>query len=204
MKVYKVNAIDFENIKKNVKKQVEDDLAILHTLELPTIKRIINFDPLHPIFLEKPKLIQSHYNLPSSDHQIIYIFSIKTLLNQDEFSNFIGHLKSFKTNQNDGYTQITTAKSNGIKNYPIGRANAVVYVGTSKSIASRLQQHVGHGSKNTATIMLRKWLEFKDKNLQIEFSYFDFGKKVNPDLIKRIEHQLSIQLNPLLGHNRRA
>jgi hypothetical protein len=80
----------------------------------------------------------------------------------------------------------------------------VVYVVTSESMASRVRQHVGCGAKNTATIMIRKWWGVLEGNLKLNYSHYDFGPDMNPELLKRLEYQISNQFKPLIGHNRKA
>lgn len=148
--------------------------------------------------------MRKKFNLPPKGSQIIYIISIKTASSQDDFTQFLETLNHIKKVDHEGCSHITTSKSEGIDHFPVCSSNAVVYVGTSQSLASRLQQHVGHGSKGTATIMLRKWYGVEEKKLKIRHGYYDFGPNMNADLLKRLEYQISNQLKPLIGHNRRA
>lgn len=199
--------INFRELVQAVKIDVEKDLSDLKELEkfeFPAFTEITDFDPLNPLFAQKPRVIEEHFGLPSKGNQVIYIYFIKNELTKEQFDNLINGLKDFKKNDHDGYTQITTAKTNGIENFQVNKKNNVIYVGTSGSSASRLQQHVGHGSKGTATIMLRKWPGLSEGHLKIGFGYYNFQENVSPDLLKRLEFYISSQLNPLVGHNRRA
>ena len=192
----------YSTIKLKVIDEIQNDISLVTSLELPSFIEIQSFNPLDDVFKLKPKQIESKFQLPEKNNQVIYIFSLETKLSSSEFAMFINDLERVKKIDNDGHTQITTAK----RKHPYADWNesSCLYVGTSKSLASRLQQHIGYGSKDTATIMLRKWGGVLDGSFQIRYGYYNFGKSISSDLVKRIEFHISVLLKPLIGHNRKA
>lgn len=192
----------YSQIISKVIDEIQNDISLVNSLELPPFTEIQSFKPLDDLFKLKPKQIESRLQLPEKNNQVIYIFSLLTKLSSSEFDFFLDDLQRVKKIDNDGYTQITTAKRK--LSYAEWIGNKCLYVGTSKGLASRLQQHIGYGSKDTATIMLRKWSRVLDGSFQIRYGYYNFGKSISSELLKRIEFHMSDLLKPLIGHNRKA
>ena len=196
--------IPFDVIRDGVELEFKRDLQEIQNLELPEFNEIENFNPLDEIYKETAKPIREKLNLPEDENQIIYIIMIENGITQEMFQNLLSDLENIKDVDHDGYKQITSFTEKGRESFQVNKDNVVVYVGSSKSFASRVRQHVGHDSKTTATIMLRKWKHVREGEMKIRFGYFNFGKNVSPEVVKRIEFQISNILNPLIGANRRS
>lgn len=193
------------NILENVRQDIEDDLANFQSLQLPNFEEIQGFDPLDDIYKLKPKNIQVANSLPPVGHQVIYIFELNSVFeNERAIECFVNELQKVKIDEAKSYSQITTVKKGKCSELTPNKNGITLYVGTSQNFASRLKTHVGYGSKGTATILLRKWPGIISGNLKIKAGYYDFGRNISPDLLKRIEFYLSEQIKPIIGHNRRA
>lgn len=122
-----------------------------------------------------------------------------------EFRELIKESKSVKRDFSDGHTQVTGVKMPNQEFNSNSIGDVTLYVGTSKDFAKRLREHIGYGSKGTATLLLRNWPSLSSRRIHTSLIYYDFGPSISSDLVKLFEHELSSRcLRPLAGHNRRA
>ncbi len=75
-------------------------------------------------------------------------------------------------------------------------SNDVIYVGSSQSIVSRINQHLGHTGAKLYSLHLKDWLENHDINLKIELLHMDGEFH---DLTNEIEFGIWDELQPLFG-----
>lgn len=73
--------------------------------------------------------------------------------------------------------------------------NNVLYVGSSKSVVTRLNQHLGFGNAKTYALHLNKWTD----NLKITIELYQYPSDTPDQVIQAIEDHLWDKLSPLFG-----
>jgi hypothetical protein len=144
--------------------------------------------------------------LPDDGDQVIYIFSLHVKDGSSEkLKSIVADSEAAIALNTEGYTQITGVNN---LNFQFRLANMsekiALYVGTSGNFADRLKQHVGKGSKGTATIFLKKWPFFSEEKHLVNVQYFNFKNTFPTEALKLIENRLSADLRPIIGRNRKA
>lgn len=198
-----------ENIKKyysQVKQDLTNQLEMLEKIEFPNLKTIDNFNINDDIFTKGAKAIREKFDLPPDKNQVIYLMLLEGFKNDRiKYTDVIEGIKTVKNDFRHELTQITSINKDNFSHHQDREIHDVVmYIGTSQSFASRVQTHVGHGSKGTATTCLKHWPVLKNDLMKFSFKYYDFGKDVAPETLKFFEYYLSKDLRPLIGHNRRS
>lgn len=196
----------FSNYIAIIKDELRSQLEYLEHLKLPETKLIIDIDIEDEVFLLSAKEIRKKYSLPPNNDQVIYIISLEGFHNElDNYSDIMTSIGEIKKNYKNEYSQITTINQANLRYHKEKNSDCVImYIGTSKSFASRVQTHVGFGSKGNATVCLRYWPCLKNKKLKLKFNYLNFGNEVAVETLKFLEFHLSNDLKPIIGHNRRA
>lgn len=197
---------DLEKYKSVVEKNLLEQIKYLKKMKFPQIQLIENFDVNDSSLSGDPESIRIKFQLPPSGHQVIYVISLKGFNSDIEtFNSIIDGIAHVKKSFKDELSRITSITK---KNFRFHGKNIkdemVMYVGTSQTFSARLRTHVGHGSKDTATICLKHWPILKDKSDLLQIRYYDFGKEISPETLKLFESHLSRDLLPLIGRDRRA
>lgn len=200
--------MDF-NLEKYRQPVAEDLLKQVHSVnncEFPELIALQGFHVANPEFKKTAKKIRTHFSLPAEGDQVIYIFTIHCdKMDSGTLQLIVDAASTVIEADGQGYTQITGINNINFNHRLENVTNEVVlYVGTSGDISQRLREHVGYGSKGTATIFLKEWPDFINSNVDLRFQYYNFGPNFPTEALKMIEHRLSYDLKPILGRNRKA
>lgn len=200
----KISNLDVDSSRSRAIENLKHQASHLALCQVPPLEHIDNFSVSNEIFKQTGKTIKESLGLPSDGNQIIYIISFSEPISAERLEDIIAEYEAAKEQDTEGFRQITGINMKN-KEKQMNRLDEVVlYVGTSKSFAKRVQEHVGYGSKGTASICLRKWPAFYRGDVKLKFSYLNFGKEMAPESLKLIEFDISSELAPLLGHNRKS
>lgn len=195
----------FEHILKIVESNIEKQLDHLKKINLPVLKTI-NFDNIFDPFLEESaETIKMKLGLPEIGRQTIYIFKLAyPFKNAAELKNKIDKICDEIDKGDDRHTRITGINHQNL-NYRLENFEEVIlYVGTSKSFASRLKDHIGHGSDDTSALCLKIWSIFQESEAKLVLEFYEFEKGIESESLKLFEFFLSKELRPLMGRNRKA
>lgn len=118
----------------------------------------------------------------SSKARYIYQFSVK----DDAYKELHGAFKEAKeTRKNDrAYCRLNPA-------------SALLYVGSSSDLDSRIKQHLGFGNKGTYAMQLRHWLPEREGMLRIQA--WRFSKEIDGAVVQAIEDGLWASNKPMFG-----
>lgn len=196
---------DFDKYKKTVESNLFRQLTYIRQLEEP---RIVTIDPLEigsPLFERSPREIRSQLGLPPDGNQVIYIFRISSQFSDEaEFNKFVAQrCETIEKNRNE-FTRVTGATAKNILAQKKRLSDMILYVGTSGSFAARLKTHIGFGSKDTATLLLNKWEDLVEKKYLVTLNILDFGTSIEAESLKLLEFEISSELTPLIGRNRKS
>jgi hypothetical protein len=73
-----------------------------------------------------------------------------------------------------------------------------LYVGSSKSIGSRISQHLGHKNETVYSMQLRHWLKH-DSIAQLKIEVWKFSSQTDQSILQAIEDHLWEMAAPMLG-----
>lgn len=76
-------------------------------------------------------------------------------------------------------------------------ASALLYVGSSSDLVSRIKQHLGFGSKGTYAMQLCHWLPDIEGSLRIQA--WRFSKEIDGTVVQAIEDGLWASTRPMFG-----
>lgn len=80
-------------------------------------------------------------------------------------------------------------------------ASAVLYVGGSKSLKTRVVQHLGYGTKSVYALQLAYWAA--PANVEVELLVARYSPKIHDDVLGALEDALWTQLRPMFGRKGR-
>lgn len=126
---------------------------------------------------------------------------IKLKINDKDF-NQIYYFKADATSYDldSLLTCYKKAKAQKMNNRAYARLNKIspyLYVGSSRSLISRIKQHFGYGPEGTYAMQLIHWCN--DPNLKINLTILSFDKSINRRAFQALEDGMWDELKPMLG-----
>lgn len=95
------------------------------------------------------------------------------------------------------FFEAKAAKKNNRAYCRVNEASSLLYVGSSSSLHSRIQQHLGFGNRGTYAMQLSHWLPAVEGELSIEA--WHFGPAVDGAVLQAIEDGLWAINKPMFG-----
>jgi hypothetical protein len=136
-------------------------------------------------FLEK---ILSGYDLKDKSADFVYIIQ-----GSEDNSTAISTLQNVLSKARKSHNQYAFSRIN--KNMS---TSATIYVGRSKSIQARLQQHLGKNSEKIYSLHLQAWASEIDQDIEITVFLMCFHK-LDDSVVQAIEDGLWSELKPAFG-----
>lgn len=190
---------------KTVESNIQTQLDHLRTIALPQIQVVSIGNIFDPFFEGSAEAIRINLSLPKTDNQVFYIFKLAYSFERaTDFKLAIDNIREAIDKNEDRHTRITGINGQNLNHRLENYKDVVLYVGTSKSFSSRLKDHIGHGSDDTAALCLKLWPIFREPGAALILEYYDFGKSIEPESLKLFEYYISQDLRPLMGRNRKA
>ncbi len=117
----------------------------------------------------------------------IYVFSIESNLPVGELFE---QYKAAKGHEK---------KENGTRSFARAiRESSILYVGSSRSLETRIMQHLGHKNKTVYSMQLKHWLKV-DSIKSLRINVWKFSDQTNQTVLQAIEDFLWDRLQPMLG-----
>ena len=205
LKLSSDSTLELEKYRKKVELNIKNQLIDLNGLILPELQSIVIDDVCNSIFEGTAESIRTSFDLPINNNQVIYIFKLGSEYDKSKSLEIrCKEIQNAIEKNEDRHTRITGINGLNFKYRLENPHEVVLYVGTSKSFASRLRDHIGHGSDDTAALCLKLWPIFQNKSAKLVLEYYNFGPNIESESLKLFEFFISQDLHPLMGRNRKA
>lgn len=199
----KKTPIEFETYRQKVELILSEQLDFIRRRLSPThhsfeISNVVSISP-------EALMTQFSGSIPEAGEQVIYIFRLMNQISDEaQLQEFIQQHQKMKASKPDGHSRIAGINKSNVSFQKKRLGDLILYVGTSKHFGSRIKEHLGYGSLDTACLGLRFWPFFHRPESRFTIDIYSFGSSVQAESIKLMEHELSDDLKPLIGRNRKA
>jgi len=98
------------------------------------------------------------------------------------------------------YASYKKAKQDKINNRAYSRLNTIspyLYIGSSRSLIGRINQHFGYGPKGTYAMQFIHWC--KDFNLKVGLTILNFDKTIDRKAFQALEDGIWEEFRPMFG-----
>ena len=148
-----------------------------------TIKSLENYNKTRATLTIKNQILSETFKCNLESENFLYV--IKTnFLNREEI---LKQFRQFKDNNREDYKLSSINKPDEFK--------GVLYVGSSASLDSRINQHLGHTGAKVYSLQLKKWFK-KIKEVEIEIIAID---ETYTDILYPLENAVWDFHKPLFG-----
>jgi len=195
--------IEFETYRQKVELILSEQLDFIRRRLSPTHHSFEISNAAHV----SPETLMNTFSgcIPDAGEQVIYVFRLLSQINDEtQLQEFIQQHQKMKASKPDGHSRIAGINKSNIPFQKKRLGDLILYVGTSKHFGSRIKEHLGYGSLDTACLGLRFWPFFLQSGSRCTIDIYSFGSSVQAESIKLMEHELSDDLKPLIGRNRKA
>jgi hypothetical protein len=175
----------FENISKNLHNLAEQ---ISKTEPIDSCSLRITFNDMRGNETGKKRLdkICPDFRQWQNKSNSYFIYII-TPDDKIEISQYHEQFKKAKQDSNRAFSRINKE----------GNAPITFYVGSSKSLLSRIEQHLGFGTERVYALHMNRWIENLKGAITIEC--LEFARDVGMDVVQAIEDGLWAEKKPIFG-----